>query len=215
MSVSACSVEWSELWVVVELVCEVQCVERDGGRTAVHVFCHVTVGCIAASTHPIIAHRPPLSDRSPSAVDIGYCGHGTPPGRQDTPPLEAVVCWRAISSLSLCLRATTETSPHLTIPSPRARAITESTPSKSNQSASSRPVNSSAHSAVFNQIPPLPPSIRPASPAAAAARHTNKLPDLPSIPSLWLPQPRTEPLPCSAIAGCYGACPWLPKTVSA
>ena len=28
--------------VVVELVCEVQCVERDGGRTAVDVFCHVT-----------------------------------------------------------------------------------------------------------------------------------------------------------------------------
>lgn len=98
-----------------------------------------------------------------------------------SPPLEAVVCWRrAISSLSFCLRATTETLP---IPSPRA--IAESTPSKSNQSASARPINSSANSAVFNQIPPLPPSIRPASPAAA--RYTNKLPDLPSIPSLWLP----------------------------
>ena len=30
-------------------------------------------------------HRPPLSDRSPSNVDIGYCGHGTPPGRQTHP----------------------------------------------------------------------------------------------------------------------------------
>jgi len=150
-----------------------------------HVFCHVTAvyQCKHSHTYLIIARRCRIGGRLPSISAIAATEH-YPEGKHTlSAPLEAVVCWRrATSSLSFCLRATTEILP---IPSPRA--IAESTPSKSNQSASSRPINSSASSAVFNQIPTpfLHQSDLPASPAAA--RYTNKLPDLPSIPSLWLP----------------------------
>ena len=82
---------WSGLgfWalvVVVELVCEVECVGRDGGRTAVHVHCHVTAVCLPLADSPHHHPRPPLSDRRPSNVGIGYCGPGTPPGRTRCAP---------------------------------------------------------------------------------------------------------------------------------
>ena len=140
--------------------------------------------------------RPPLSDRSPSAVDIGYCGHGTPPGRQ-THPLRPWRRWcvggeRYRRCRFACVRATTEALP---IPSPRA--IAESTPSKSNQSASSRPVDSSADSAVFNQIPPLPPpSTRPADQLGLLLQGTpTSSPISPPFRHSGFPSPAPNPYP--------------------
>ena len=83
--------------VVVELVCEVQCVERDGGRTAVHVFCHVTAVCLTfmySPSHPIIARRCRIGVSPTSISAIAATDHH-PEGKI------AVVCWRAISSSSL------------------------------------------------------------------------------------------------------------------
>lgn len=128
-------------------------------------------------THLIVGRRCRIGGRPTSISAIAATEHH-PEG--NTRPWRRWCVGERYRRCRFCLCATTETSPDLSIPSPRV--ITESTPSKSSQSTSSRPINSSANSAVFNQIPPLPPSIRP-----AAARHTNKLPDLPSIPSLWLP----------------------------
>ena len=70
-------VVWA-LVVVVELVCEVQCVERDGGRTAVHVFCHVTAVCLTfmySPSHPIIARRCRIGARPTSISAIAATEH--------------------------------------------------------------------------------------------------------------------------------------------